>query len=179
MGHPAEPEVEDRIDCGVKMGKPIQHARSSAKQWGGTPEDYLPIHNLLDSSKGAFSDLRHRALTHNSWFITTILEQIFGTTLKNSDGRKISVRDIGEQHVMEDFGGKFIPSAQDYLGEIEFHDWMNNGDGEPPSRKKAQGLIDRINKKKSEKDALREALDSISEMERGSGSRCGGAGMLD
>lgn len=115
------------------MSKPYIHAVSSAKQYGGKPEDYLEIHNLMDSSKAAFCDNRHRALTHNAWFIGFILEKIFGTTITNSDGRVISVRDIGEQHVAEDFGGRYIPSAQDYLAEMELTDWMNNGKGSPPS----------------------------------------------
>ncbi len=30
------------------MGHPYHHALSSVKQWGGTAEDYLPIHQWLD-----------------------------------------------------------------------------------------------------------------------------------
>ncbi len=116
------------------MAKPYIHAQSSAKRWGGFPEDYIEIHNLMDSSKGTIADSRHRALTHNAWFISTILERVFGVTITNSSGRKVSVRDIGEQHVLEDFANRFIPSAQDYLAEIEYHDWMLNGrKGAPPS----------------------------------------------
>ncbi len=85
----------------------------------------------------------------DSWFIGTILELVFGSTRTNSDGRVYSVRDIGEQHILEDFGGKFIPSAQDYLAEIEFQPWMQNGKGHPPSyakiaQKKKTSLIERI-----------------------------------
>lgn len=115
------------------MSKPYIHAVSSAKRHGGVPEDYMDIHNLMDSSKSAFADNRHRALTHNAWFIGTILERVFGSTRVNSAGRTYSVRDIGEEHVLEDFGGKFIPSAQDYLAEMDFEDWMQNGRGAPPS----------------------------------------------
>ena len=115
------------------MSKPWIHAESSAKRFGGKPEDYLPIHNLMDSSKSTIADSRHRALTHNSWFVGFILEQIFGTVITNSDGRTISVRDIGEQHVLEDYGNRFIPSAQDFLQEIEFQEWMLSGKGCPPS----------------------------------------------
>lgn len=122
------------------MSKPWIHAESSARRYGGKPEDYLPIHNLLDSSKATIADNRHRALTHNSWFIGTILEQIFGVVIENSDGRKISVRTIGEQHVLEDFGGRYIPSAQDYLAEIEYKPWMQNGRGTPPSFAKIDKL---------------------------------------
>jgi hypothetical protein len=115
------------------VSKPYIHACSSAKRWGGVPEDYLPIHNLLDSSKGTIADSRHRALTHTSWFLSTILERIFGTTLTNSAGRVVSVRDVGEQHVLEDFGRRFIPSVQDYFEGMEFKDWMIAGKGEPPA----------------------------------------------
>lgn len=117
--------------------KPWIHAKSSAKRYGGKPEDYLEIHQFMDSSKGTMPDNRHRALTHNSWFIAPggPLERCFGVVFNNSDGREISVRDIGEQHIIEDFGG-YIPSAQDYLQEMEFKTWMNNGQGAPPSHAK-------------------------------------------
>lgn len=120
------------------MSKPYIHSLSSARRFGGVPEDYIEIHNLLDSSKACICDNRHRALTHNSWFIGTILERIFGITITNSDGKKVSVRDVGEQHVAEDFKGRFIPTAQDFLAEIDFKDWMNNGAGVPPSFSKLE-----------------------------------------
>jgi hypothetical protein len=115
------------------MSKPWIHAVSSARRFGGKPEEYLEIHNLMDSSKATIADSRHRALTHNSWFIGTILEKIFGTVFTNSDGKVVSTRDIGEQHVLEDYGQRFIPSAQDFLQEIEFKEWMLCGKGTPPS----------------------------------------------
>lgn len=119
------------------MAKPIFHAISSSKKFGGVPDDYLPIHDLMDSSKGAIPDNRHRALTHQSWFLSVILERVFGPTITNSAGRTVSVREIGEQHVLEDFQGKFIPTAQDYLQEMEIKSWMNNGHtGHPPSHEK-------------------------------------------
>lgn len=128
------------------MAKPIIHAESSARKFGGTPEDYFPIHDLLDKSKGAIPDNRHRALTHNSWFLSTILELVHMPELgwhgailvRPSDGKKVSVREIGEQHILEDFRGTFIPTAQDYLGEMEMKDWMNNGMSgtTPPSHRR-------------------------------------------
>ncbi len=115
------------------MSKPWIHALSSSRKFGGIPEDYIDIHNLMDSSKATIADSRHRALTHNSWFIGTVLERIFGVVLTNSNGRQVSVRDIGEQHVLEDFGGRYIPSAQDYLQEMECKTWMIAGKGTVPS----------------------------------------------
>lgn len=123
------------------MSKPWIHSLSSAKRFGGKPEDYIEIHNLMDSSKAAMCDNRHRALTHNAWFIGTILEKIFGVTIANSNGKAVSVRDIGEQHVAEDFKGRFIPSAQDYLAEMEMKEWMNNGRGVPASFQRIENKL--------------------------------------
>jgi hypothetical protein len=81
------------------MSKPWIHAVSSVRKFGGVPEDYLDIYQLMDSSKGVMSDNRHRALTHNSWFLSTILEKIFGVNIKNSDGCDVSVRDFGNRYI--------------------------------------------------------------------------------
>jgi hypothetical protein len=126
------------------MSKPWIHSKNSARKFGGKPEDYLAIHNFMDSSKGAIGDNRHRALTHNSWFVSADgpLERIFGVVIKNSDNKEVSVRDIGEQHILEDFGMKFIPTAQDYLQEMEFKSWMNNGKtGVPSSFQRIENTI--------------------------------------
>ncbi|MDM1543909.1 hypothetical protein [Empedobacter sp. 189-2] len=123
--------------------KPHIHAKSSVKKFGGKLEDYLEIHQLLDSSKAAFADNRHRALTHNSWFINTILPKIFGDTIVNNDGITVSVIDIAERHILEDFGMQFIPSAQDYLVEMKHEAWMN-GQGLPQSVFEVEKEKDRI-----------------------------------
>ena len=117
------------------MSKPWIHAKNSARKFGGKPEDYLAIHNLMDSTKDCMGDNRHRALTHNSWFIGADgpLERIFGVVMRNSDGKDVSVRDIGEQHILEDFGMRFIPTPQDYLQEMDCKSWMNNSKESVPS----------------------------------------------
>ncbi len=128
------------------MSKPWIHAQSSAKRYGGKPEDYLDIHDLMDSSKGAFPDNRHRALTHNSWFISTIIEKVFGHVRTNSDGKSYSTRQIAEEHILEDFRQKFIPTAADYLQEMEIKDWMNNAANNqvPSSNKKIDAKVSKI-----------------------------------
>ncbi|HSX25052.1 MAG TPA: hypothetical protein VLG69_03750 [Candidatus Andersenbacteria bacterium] len=120
------------------MGKPHEHAESSAKKFGGEAKDYLEIHKLIDSSRDAFGDVRHRMATHTSWFINVILPRIFGETIENSAHNDVSVRLIGEWHVLEDFEGEFIPTLQDFAEEIEMKAWMDNarGGAVPPSRKK-------------------------------------------
>lgn len=118
------------------MATPYVHAVSSARRFGGVPEDYLAVHDFLDSSKAAFPDNRHRALTHNAWFLTTVLDRVFGPTIPNSDGAAVPTRAVGEQHVREDFGGRFVPSAQDFLQELTPAPWMD-GRGTPPSYRRA------------------------------------------
>jgi hypothetical protein len=129
------------------MAKPWIHSMSSAKQFGGDPEDYLEIHEFMDSSKSVIADNRHRALTHNSWFVGTVLPRVFGEVFeRRSDGKKISTRDIGEQHCLEDFAGRFIPTPQDYIEGMEMKEWMNNGRGgdNPPSyRRVTAGRVKR------------------------------------
>lgn len=114
------------------MSKPLEHSQNNVKKYGGKVEDYLTIHTLLDSSKSAFADKRHRCLTHNIWFIHTILPKIFGEILTNSDGVAIATTQIGEDHVSEDFGEKFIPNVSDWLNELPVRAWMDNGKELPP-----------------------------------------------
>jgi len=129
------------------MANPLKHSQSSVRLWGGKIEDYLPLHNKMDSSKKYFSDNRHRALTHNMFFIFEVMIPIFGEYITNSDGKIVSVKDICEWHILEDFGKKYIPNVSDYLSEMEIKSWMANGIGEPPaSQKKIKQVTERINK---------------------------------
>jgi hypothetical protein len=101
--------------------KPLQHARNSAKKWGGKPEDYLELHNFFDSTKAALPDIRHRAILHSAFGIF-LLEKVFGTYITTSNGRQVCVRDIGEDHVMEDLG--FIPTMEHWLKNMSIEEWM-------------------------------------------------------
>ena len=103
------------------MTHPYYHARSSARLFGGRPEDYLPIHNWFDATKESFCDFRHRALRHHAEGIFEC-ERVFGTTIANSDGKEVPVRYIGEQHVIEDCGR--VPSLEDWLSKIQPEPWM-------------------------------------------------------
>lgn len=101
--------------------KPLKHAQNSARKFGGKAEDYQAIHDFFDSTKAAVPDVRHRAVLHNAFGIF-LAEKVFTTYIINSDGIKISVRDIGEQHVLEDMGR--IPTLEDYLKHMTIADWM-------------------------------------------------------
>jgi Domain of unknown function (DUF6915) len=65
-----------------------------------------------------------------------LCERIFGMSLRNSDGREIPIRIIGEQHIKEDLGR--IPTAQDWLSQIQPQKWMYGqrpGNAEPSGPK--------------------------------------------
>lgn len=103
------------------MTHPIYHAESSARLFGGSPEDYMAVHRFLDSSKDHFADFRHRAVYHHSHGIF-IAEQQLGEFIINSDGKKVPVRYISESHILEDLGK--IPTLADWLSCINVEDWM-------------------------------------------------------
>ena len=107
------------------MTHPYYHAESSARKFGGIPQDYLPIHNWFDQTKESFCDFRHRALRHHAEGIFEA-EKIFGVTITNSEGKHVPVRYIGEQHVMEDCGGK-VPNMADWFSKITPEVWMSRG----------------------------------------------------
>lgn len=109
------------------MANPLIHSKSSVKRWGGKVEDYLPIHELIDSPKATMNNNSARLLTHNTWFAYTIIPKIFGYNIINSDGKSVDTIDITMLHIAEDFRMKFVPTPQDYLKHLEVQPWMNNG----------------------------------------------------
>lgn len=113
------------------MSKPLVHAHGSAARFGGTAADYLAIHDKMDSTKMAHAEVSHRCVFHSS-FGVFLIEEIFGRTIVNSEGVEVSVRDVSEQHVVEDLG--MIPSLSDWLHEMKIQPWMvgeKSGRGAP------------------------------------------------
>lgn len=121
--------------------KPIVHARLSAKKYGGKPEDYLALHDFLDSSKAAFPDIRHRAILHNS-LGCFIVEKVFGTVIVNSEQKEVSSRDIAEDHIIQDCG--FIPTLERWLKDIPLQPWMSGGVAKYKAESQPQPITDRI-----------------------------------
>lgn len=117
------------------MTHTYHHAQSSARTFGGKPEDYLAFHQWFDATKQSFADYRHRALRHHAEGIFEA-ERIFGVTIINCDGKHVSVRYVGEQHVMEDCGGR-VPNVADWLSRIQPEVWMARASRVGPSMTRA------------------------------------------
>ena len=99
------------------MSHPWEHAKSSARKWGGKPEEYMIYHEWFDETKAWIGHSKHRMFRHHSEGIFQ-LEQIFGISFVNSVGKTVYIRYIGEQHVKEDCNN-YIPSAKEWLKMIE------------------------------------------------------------
>ncbi len=93
----------------------LEHGHLSTRRFGGSYEDYLPIHQFLDSTKLYFHHVKHRVVLHNTFGVELAVE-LFGPELINSDGRGICVRDIAIGHIKEDLDGH-IPTLYDWLGK--------------------------------------------------------------
>ena len=95
--------------------KPLQHAQISAKTYGGSWTDYVDVHNFLDSSKAACAHFKHRFLLHHAEGIELGM-RIFGKTMKNSEGREISTKQILTEHLIEDLGS--VVSVEDWVRSL-------------------------------------------------------------
>lgn len=104
------------------MSKPLIHCKSSVHKFGGVVEDYMEIHEFFDQTKSHIPDFRHRAILHNSFGIY-LCQQVFGTHFKNSQGKDVSVRDVGEQHVIEDLG--HIPTLPKCFENMPMDAWLS------------------------------------------------------
>ena len=102
--------------------KPFHHANIDVKSFGGAIEDYLDIHEFIDSSYHVLPDIRHRALLHNQ-FGLMLVERLFGHYRINSAGKKYSPRAVAENHILADLW--FIPTAEQYFNNMTVQKWMS------------------------------------------------------
>jgi len=119
----------------------LTHCKNSAKRHGGKWEDYVKVHKWLDQTKNHVADLRHRVILHNS-FGVDLCVQVFGDTLENSDGKRVSIRKLAEEHIIEDQG--CIPSLSDVLAHTPITDIQS------PKLRRVVGAFDALMAKKDE-----------------------------
>lgn len=108
------------------MAQSYIHAETSARHFGGVPEDYIKIHEWIDQYKDSFGDVRHRAFLHHTkgpW----LAQDVFGHYIEIFDKKaqktkKILVREIAENHIIEDLG--CLPSPGDWADCMSCKVWM-------------------------------------------------------
>ena len=130
------------------------HSVSSVKRWGGKVEDYISLHELIDSPKASMNNNSSRLITHNVWFCYHIIPKIFGYNLINSSGKRVDTIDIAMLHVAEDFRMKFVPTLEDYLKHLSLPDWIHNGVKDVNNPIATQFATDLLNKLKEEEEQL-------------------------
>lgn len=97
----------------------VIHSQISVRKRGGIIEDYLKIHDFIDSTKELCSDNRHRIL-HTMWGIKRVIVPIFGHTITNSSKKNVNVKDLCEQdHILPDYQNRFIPTLSDFVNSID------------------------------------------------------------
>lgn len=96
------------------------HAKSAARKWGGSVEDYIDIEEFIDSSKKIIGDVRHRSIYHHTEGVW-LCQRIFGR-VRLIGHAEVPVRLIAEQHILEDLG--WLPSPADYIREMQTAQWM-------------------------------------------------------
>ena len=138
------------------MAHSYHHAVSSARRFGGTPDDTMAIHCWLDSSKAAWADQRHRAVLHSSFGIF-LAEEYFGSReevrllraalarvprwlqrvlgLTVPPGTPVTIAlSTGKQLPIRLVAEQhviedcgFIPTLEEYLSEMPRKPWMTRG----------------------------------------------------
>ena len=95
--HQVHSSRQDLERGAVVIANPVHHAISSSRKWGGTPDDYLVIHQWFDESKAHHADFRHRALRHHAQGIFWA-EEVFGPKVKLSTCKTCGLRRIDGEH---------------------------------------------------------------------------------
>ena len=62
------------------MANPEIHSKSSVKRWGGKIEDYIAIHELIDSPKATMNNNSSRALTPTLGLLIQSFQRYLVTT---------------------------------------------------------------------------------------------------
>lgn len=73
-------------------------------------QEYSEKFGWSEEEQAAILDLLNEARTNGS------------TSIVNSDGKIVQVRDVAEQHVLEDMGK--IPTVGDYLRDMPMYEWL-------------------------------------------------------
>ncbi len=95
--------------------KPLQHAQISQKTHGGCWQDYIEVHNFLDSSKAACAHFKHRFLLHHQEGIELGIK-ICGQNVVNSEKKIVETGQILTEHLTQDLGR--VVTVEDWARDL-------------------------------------------------------------
>lgn len=104
-----------------RLDDTVMHARLSAKIYGGTYEEYMPLHEALNQVRDVWSDQTSQCILHNIWGVALLVRK-FGPTMTLSTGKVLSTRLVLESHVVQDLG--HIPTVAEAMADIKVRSWM-------------------------------------------------------
>ncbi len=77
--------------------KPLQHARITARRYGGEWQDWIAIHDWIDRSKAIFPSMQHRMFLHSD-FGEWLAVKIHGEAIRSKSGTVVTTRDLFRDH---------------------------------------------------------------------------------
>nr|WP_296430295.1 hypothetical protein [Roseovarius sp. BRH_c41] len=95
------------------MAHPLHHAESSARKFGGVPDDYQFVHDWFDSSKEHLGLFVHRAHKHHTVGIYDA-ERHFGRSLIDNDPTQI----VGDPRAA------WVAAVAGHQTILGFEDWL-------------------------------------------------------
>src|SRR6266508_4553178 len=104
--------------------KPLQHARITARRYGGEWQDWIAIHDWIDRSKAIFPSMQHRMFLHSD-FGEWLAVRIHGEAIEAEDGTVIPTRDLFRDHQAEDLGR--VSTLAEGRREVDTADWLRRG----------------------------------------------------
>jgi hypothetical protein len=72
--------------------KPLQHARITARRYGGEWQDWIAIHDWIDRSKAIFPSMQRRMFLHSD-FGEWLAVKIHGEAIGSKSGTVVTTRD--------------------------------------------------------------------------------------
>lgn len=123
---PAEPWMfgHYRVDKPVSFILKCQQLiwESSVRNTRIEPSAANNLWSLMNYGMRHANDARGNCMTHNAWFLYTIVPMIYGHAVVPMVA-----------HFLESIYGK-VPTAQEWVMNMELTGWMNNGRGKAPSQ---------------------------------------------
>src|SRR5579885_1584730 len=99
-----------------------QHCLHSCERFGGRPDDYLPLHQFLNSARTVLPDKASRCVLHNAWGIDLVVRCLGTTFRRSSDHIQTSTRQVAEMHILRDLGA--IPTMLEAVRTVPLAKWM-------------------------------------------------------